>query len=178
MFLMKLVKKNENSNLEIEFNIEIDTSLYKEGEHFCLYLDIAIILNEDKHIFNKILIDTCSIEALIKSLDEFVFNEELEYLYYAPLEDNFWIEIPKPLRSKNEIRENFLESGMPKEEIDEMLSHYTHKMFFGVDEGIYFRDQISESGKCYFAFVTKEELKSFVAELKFKYNQLIGEILV
>jgi hypothetical protein len=157
---------NNKNPIKIEFELTLLKNEFLSGNDFCFNLGINITVNSNEKRCENITIDKNSIEKLISCTKEFSENEE-EMFYYEPLEGDFWIYIPKPNVTKNDIMKNLIEKGMSNEYIKRLNSEYTYRLFFLVNS---YR---CDTGISYCLNITKKMFKELSDELNLKYSHLI-----
>lgn len=170
---MKITNLNKKNPLEIMFDLSLNKDLFLINEDFCLYLDLKISFEDKEEKYDNIVIDKSSLEGMISTIKTFI-NKKEKQLYYEPLEADFWIYIPCPPKSREDIIEELVDAGLKQDEIQEIIGvEDIHKLFFLVDTKKYKEGFPTGTGIAYCLDVTNSQLEQFANDLEKYYIHLL-----
>lgn len=153
--------------LDIEFDLSLLEEKYKENDRFCLSLDIRINYKNKIYEHTNYVIDIESVERLIYDVKLFI-NEETNTLYYEPLEGDFFIYVPRPIKTIKEIICEMIQQGVDTQTINELKnSEDLHRLFF------LFNEDKTGTGISYCLDITKNQMNEFIIDLEKKYMSLL-----
>lgn len=173
---MKLINYPPYIQMEIEFKLNIDNTLFKMGEDFCMLIDIIVILNNKKHYYENIKIDKTSIKGFINHLNAYL-KKEIDEIDYSPSEECFWIFEKKSKLNEGDIINEINkmeELGCSKEVIKQLKNEaYTIKLVLQINKEYSEKHGCSSrTGEAYIINITKENLKNFAEEFQFEFEKL------